>query len=378
MSGNDGKRSSLLLLTARALFLCCSGSLLPATAAGPDNVLVIVNAQSGASRSIGDYYARKRGIPRKNVCLISAADEETISRPTYNDRIAAPIAACLKSRGLVETILYIVTTQGVPLRVKGRIGQDGDNASVDSELTLLYSALRGRPHPVDGPIANPFFRQRDANLRRPQFPIYLVTRLAAYDLAQVKSMIDRSLIAKNAGMFVLDLREGQDRGGDQWLRNAAILLPRERVLLEETNKVVYHQKRVIGYAAWGSNDTNRKQRDLDFEWLPGAIATEFVSTNGRTFRKPPPTWNIGTWSDSKTWFAGSPQSMAADFIAAGATGASGHVDEPYLGHTPRPDYLLPAYQAGRNLAESFYISIPSLSWQNIVLGDPLCTLGVTP
>ena len=205
--------------------------------------------------------------------------------------------------------------------------------------------------------------------------MYLVTRLAAYDLAGVKAMIDRSLAAKNIGRFVLDLRSKRDEDGDQWLRNAAIVLPGSRVMLEETEAVVYGQKQVIGYASWGSNDQNRKQRHLGFEWLPGAIATEYVSSNGRTFVRPPESWSLGTWKDQKSWFAGSPQSLAADMIQDGATGASGHVDEPYLAYTPRPDYLLQAYYNGRNLAESFYVSIPALSWQNIVIGDPLCSLG---
>jgi Tfp pilus assembly protein PilF len=38
----------------------------------------------------------------------------------------------------------------------------------------------------------------------------------------------------------------------------------------------------------------------------------------------------------------------------------------------RPDILFPAYANGLNLAEAFYASIPYLSWQAIVVGDPLC------
>jgi tetratricopeptide (TPR) repeat protein len=38
----------------------------------------------------------------------------------------------------------------------------------------------------------------------------------------------------------------------------------------------------------------------------------------------------------------------------------------------RPDILFPAYLAGFNLAESFYLALPSLSWHAIVVGDPLC------
>ena len=103
--------------------------------------------------------------------------------------------------------------------------------------------------------------------------------------------------------------------------------------------------------------------------------TEYVSTNGRTFERPPEDWNISNWQSRELWFHGSPQTLTADYILEGATGASGHVHEPYLAMTPRPDLLLPAYYQGRNLAESYYLAIPRLSWQNIVVGDPLCSLG---
>ena len=361
------------LQTALLFLLVVSAAF---SASKPENVLVVVNGNSVLSRNIGDYYARRREIPSRNVCAIKAPDQETISRDEYNRLIAGGVGSCLKNRHLVEQILYIATTQGVPLRVKGTVGRDGDNASVDSELALLYSDLHGAPRNVSGPAPNPFFRQRDAEFRHPQFAMYLVTRLAAYDFAGVRAIIDRSLAARNTGKFVVDLRSKRDESGDEWLRNAAILLPAERVVLEETNKVVYGQKQVIAYASWGSNDPNRTQRHLGFEWLPGAVATEYVSTNGRTFAKPPDAWNIGAWKDRASYFAASPQSMAADFLADGATGASGHIDEPYLAYTPRPDYVLPAYYSGRNLAESFYLALPALSWQNIVIGDPLCSLGM--
>jgi uncharacterized protein (TIGR03790 family) len=364
-------RGALALVLASVVPLHPAG---PGTS-GPENVLLIVNTNSSLSRSIAEYYARRRSIPPANICAVRALEQETISRASFDSTIASPISACLTSKRLTESILYIVTTQGVPLRVEGTGSPTGTAASVDSELTLLYSNLHGRKTTSDGPLPNPFYRQQDANFRHPQFPMYLVTRLAAYDLASVKALIDRSLAAKNAGKVVFDLREsGRDRSGDEWLRNAAILLPGNRVSLEETSTVVYGQKGVIGYASWGSNDPNRKKRRLGFEWLPGAIATEYVSTNGRTFARPPETWELGTWSDKGTWFGGAPQTLTADLIADGATGASGHVYEPYLHLTPRPDYLFPAYLGGRNLAESYYLAIPALSWQNIVIGDPLCTL----
>jgi hypothetical protein len=76
--------------------------------------------------------------------------------------------------------------------------------------------------------------------------------------------------------------------------------------------------------------------------------------------------------DRHAAFAGTAESLMGDLIRAGVTGVSGSVDEPYLDAAIRPDILFPAYASGRNLAESFYAAMPYLSWQTLVVGDPLC------
>jgi uncharacterized protein (TIGR03790 family) len=340
------------------------------------NVMIVVNGNDAVSRQIADYYRPRRAIPAGNVCRIATTSEEEIDWSTYTQQIETPTADCLKKAGLQETVLYIVTTMGIPLKVRGgghRLLTE--NASLDSELSLLYSKLKGVEISRRGGVNNPFFGKRDAPFRHPDFPIYLVTRLAAYDLDEVKGMIDRALAAKNRGKFVIDLRSDKDEDGNNYLRTAALLLPHDRVILDDTTTVLYNQKDVIGYASWGSNDSARQRRWLGFQWLPGAIATEFVSTNGRTLKRPPDNWTYTDWLDKPHLWAGSPQGLSADFIHEGATGASGNTYEPYLLACARPDYLLPAYWKGRNLAESYYLSFRWLSWQGIVLGDPLCSLG---
>ena len=68
------------------------------------------------------------------------------------------------------------------------------------------------------------------------------------------------------------------------------------------------------------------------------------------------------------------EGLVADLIHEGATGASGNAYEPYLQACARPDYLLPADNQGCNLAESYYLSLIYLSWQGVIVGDPLCAL----
>jgi uncharacterized protein (TIGR03790 family) len=341
----------------------------------PAQVLVVVNRQSAVSQKIGAYYLRKRSIPLQNLVTLNVAPDEQITRADYQAKVEKPIAEYLRKHQLGEQILYIATTLGVPLKIVG--GPDGietDAASVDSELTMLYARQRGATIALPGSVRNPFFGHTGEPFDHAHFAIYLVTRLAAYDFATVQRMIDRSLAARNTGKIVIDVRADNNTEGNTWLRKAADQIPKERLVLDDSAKVITGEKNVIAYAGWGSNDPDRTQRKLSFEWLPGAIVTEFVSTNGRTFARPPATWTLGTWKDPSTWFAGAPQTLAADYLEEGATGASGHVYEPYLHLTPRPDILIPQYLRGRNLAESYYLAIPAVSWQNVVLGDPLCVL----
>lgn len=357
----------------RLAWLCLAA--LPLCAAGPENVLLVVNGSSAASGQIAAYYTQRRGIPSRNICVIRTTEQEEIARPVYEEQIARPVKSCLTSRNLTESVLYLVTTLGVPLRIAGTGGENGTVAAVDSELTLLYNDIKQGSHPLAGRMTNPLFRRPDYPFGHPLFPIYLVTRLAAYDTATVKKMIDRSLAARNIGRVVLDARGDSDQTGDNWLTNAALALPESRTVRDITPQPVYGIQQVIGFASWGSNDPGRTRRHTGFGWLAGAIVTEYVSTDGRTFHRPPDSWVPGNaWHTPGADFEHSPQSLAADFLDEGATGASGHVAEPYLQYTPRPDLLFPAYLKGRNLAESFYLAIPALSWQNIVLGDPLCTL----
>lgn len=355
---------------AFAAALACAS---PAAAITPAQVLVLANSNSPLSKSVAEYYARARAVPSAQVLLLPMPGREEITRPEFDRQIRAPLAAFLARKGWIDRILVIATTAGVPLKIAGSPGLAADAASVDSELAALYGDLKSTPHPSPGPLPNPFFGA-SRPLRHPDDRLYLVARLAAYTFSDIRAMIDRSLHARNRGIVVLDLKNYDLDDGNSWLKAAANRLGPKRVLLDESATVLTRARDVIGYASWGSNDPNRRQRDLQFSFLPGAVVTEFVSTNGRTLAEPPASWQLGDWKIRSTHFAGSPQSLSADAIRQGATAVTGHVYEPYLQFTPRPQILFENYLAGRTLAESYYASLPALSWMNILLGDPLCRL----
>jgi uncharacterized protein (TIGR03790 family) len=354
---------------------------LPAVAQTAQNVLVVINADSPTSVEIGGYYAAKRAVRDDHVVRIRTATSDAISREEYVRTIQNPVAAWLVHQNLQDEVLYIVLTKGIPLRINGISGRDGTVSSVDSELTLLYRRILGQDPPIVGHVPNPYFLDEKeintaARFTRILSDLYLVTRLDGFTLADVKGLIDRSMAAVNTGAFVLDQKATLfDRGGDDWLQSAAERLKpvagTNGVLLESTRAIAQPSDPIIGYFSWGSNDPANQLRRTGLRFSPGAIGGTFVSTDGRTFTEPPDTWKPSVPAGGPL-FRGSFQSLAGDLIRDGLTGVSAHVDEPFLDAIVRPQILFPSYASGLNLAESYYLAIPYLSWQTVVIGDPLC------
>jgi uncharacterized protein (TIGR03790 family) len=373
------------------LFLLCLIFAAAAHAQSPENILLVLNESSPVSLEVGQYYAQKRGIPAQNILRIKTAQTDEISREDFTRQIEAPIGLWLTKNSAQDRILYFVLTKGIPLRVAGTGGENGTIASVDSELTMLYSKLLGMRIPIEGKISNPYYLKDGAVQSAHQFThqsleIYLVSRLDGYTVADIRGLIDRGYAPAKEGKILLDQKGSSNGKGDDWLLAAAERLRgngfADRVVLDSGSNVLKDMQGVLGYYSWGSNDPAIRIRHFGLGFLPGALAAMYVSSDGRTFSEPPANWNLGTWEDKSTHFGGSPQSLAGDLIRDGVTGAAGHVAEPFLEYTIRPNILFPAYFSGFNLIESYYMAMPALSWQTVVVGDPLCapfrTKSLTP
>lgn len=355
----------------------------PSWAQSAENVAVIINDADAASRQIGEHYVRERGIPAPNVIHLKTATDDAISAAAFVATIQQPIAAALGRQRLQDQILYLVLTKGIPLRITGTAGQEGTAASVDSELTLLYRRLVGENVFTRGRIDNPYFLgTRDIRAARPfthrDHDIYLVSRLDAFTVDEALGLIDRAKAPHTEGKIVLDQRDALvNRTGEDWLTLASSRLIAaghgDRVVLETSPKPARGISPVLGYYSWGSTDPQNRARHVDLGFAPGAIAATFVSTDARTLHEPPANWQpTNDTTNRATWFAGSAQSLTGDLIRSGVTGVAGHVAEPYLDSTIRPEILFLAYLSGFNLIESFYLAMPHLSWQTVVIGDPLC------
>lgn len=354
----------------------------PVRAQSAENVAVVINDNSAVSALIGEHYARVRALPGSNVVRIRTVAQETIDRAAFVRTIQEPIAAAIARQGLQDRILYLVLTKGIPLRITGTAGPSGTGSSVDSELTLLYRRMTGSVVPSDGRVDNPYFlgAREVSEARRfthREQDVYLVSRLDAFTPDEAIELIDRGRAPAHEGRVVLH-QSGSfaNTQGDGWLAAAARRLEAQgesaRVLFDTPKNAPPGAAPVLGYYSWGSIDPQLRSRQTGIRFTPGALAATFVGSGARTFNSPPENWVPSNIPSRAAAFAGSSQSLVGDLIRQGTTGAAGYVADPYLQSAIRPDILFPAYFAGFNLVEAFYLAMPHLGWQAIVIGDPLC------
>jgi uncharacterized protein (TIGR03790 family) len=330
-----------------------------------DDVAVIINSASPASVEIGRYFQAARAIPESNIITISAPVTETINGSQF-DSLRASIESAINATGKSSLLNYLVTTKGLPLRVdRGNPGTSySGSASVEGELTLILGANAARIG-LGGGCVSPYYNAT-RHFSRSSFGMYLVTRLDGYTVADVKGLIDRSGPSVYSGAharFVFD-QDPTWSANYSYLNNSmssasTTLLERGcTVELNTDTLFLTHEENVAGYVSWGSNDRNAADFSVNAvpenTWAPGAIVETYVSTSGRTFEEP----------------VAYGQSVIADLVHEGVSGAKGYVYEPFTLAMANVATLFDRYTNGYNLAESYYSASLYVSWMDVVIGDP--------
>lgn len=372
-------------------------SLTLAAPSNADRVLLVANSDSPVSMDIAHLYAQRRSIKHilKIQCQDSATDaaKETMAFGTFNDAIGKPLRVYLKVHPGID---FIVLTKGIPIRLTDAdTGLSGKQPSLDSYIAGMDYASRKDSIPIQlsdsgftGKCwANNYWNSHE-RFSHAKFGGYLVTRLDGYTEEEAEALINESIASENSpptGSILIDVAKGHGLGDLTKVPRSAIVDHKQDlhvvnemayndwdadltvaadnlkkkglpVMFDNTEEFIGHRGELMGYCSWGSNDpkfNNDNYQTLSFD--PGGIAETAVSTSGRTFL---PT--------------SGGQSLVADLIRHGATGVKGYCDEPLLQAIASPTILLDRYTSGWTLAESFYAASRYVSWEDIVIGDPLC------
>lgn len=337
-----------------------------------NDVAVIINDNSTVSDQIGTYFKLKRNIPEQNMIHVSAPNTEQIDSLEF-EQIRVQVESYLINNNLVDSINYIVTTKGVPLKIDAGCVTDSlpesRCASVDSELALILGPYAGSIG-QNSSIQNPMYESH-ANFSRDSMGIYLVTRLDGYTKSDVFNLIDRSGpdtgLNKESATAVVDISNAT--GWETSFFVSRFMPAYDALLAQSWNAQIdslfaplMNQQNVFSYLSMAHGPL--PYYPMNYEFVPGSFGTLTMCGSAYTFDQ---TTNVEN------------SVLVADMIAYGATGMHGYVDFVFMGQVMRPEILVDRYLDATNnfnLAESFYMGEMVLSWQSVFIGDPKASVKV--
>jgi len=378
------------------MFLCAS----TADALDPDKVLVVYNENSPDGIEIANYYAQVH--PEVQLLgLTGVSTAEQINQDEYLNVIRPQILA-----GLSPATETIVTTKGLPLRIKNTLANPGTYpgwrgsafgipilddwwkpySSLESELTridLIDSAeMMGDQASFMSPPAFPFATQHQAS--NPYFNtllafdrndpgtegMRLTARLDGFTVNDVKGMIDRAQTAvRTPSQQVVIADDDPDAPAATVDRIPElafnVLEPAGQAFIyDDTTAVITDApKPVIGYVSHGSHAAAAGPgyiNNLQFNLANGAVFQSWESFNAYSFQEGNNQYGQG---------------LFGEWIAAGGTAALGHVQEPgaSAATVANEDIFWSMMLQGFTFAEAAWAATPQLSFVNTVVGDPLMT-----
>jgi len=135
---------------------------------GPENVAVVVNAESWASLAVANEYVALRQIPEGNVVYLSGMPADlSVDVNQFRDLILRPVLDTLERRGLAGQIDCIAYSADLPysVRVQADVGQRNLHTILTPEasingLTYLYELVLAKDPRYLALDVNGYFRRR--------------------------------------------------------------------------------------------------------------------------------------------------------------------------------------------------------------------------
>jgi uncharacterized protein (TIGR03790 family) len=299
---------------------------------------IVINTADPLSVAIGDYYARRRRIPKLNVIRVSFSP----LRDELPDDEFAKIRASVESRAAAQVQAYALTWAR-PYRVGCMSITSAFAFGVDARYCASSCKLTQQSPYFNSTTSKP----RDDLRIRPTMSI------AALDFTDAKALIDRGVRSDGTEPHgTAYLVETADKARNVRALEYGNLDPatKQRLNIQILHDADAHDRNdvlfyFIGAAAVPALTSNR--------FLPGAIADHLTSFGGML------TGASGQMS-SLLW------------LDAGATGSYGNVVEPcnFLGKFPHVGVLMAHYLAGETLIEAYWKSV-AMPGQGLFIGEPL-------
>ena len=304
--------------------------------------------------------SRRRALERRELLGLDQASQEELQKELFRGILpetAQETATAIRAiRGLLGELGFWAEAQ--------KLFKDNQSlAAVDNELTLIVAG----PYQKAGWLPNPF------NLRYERLPFIndvraktvMVGRLDGPTPAIARRLVDDAVETEYSGLtgvFYIDARglTGPEQVGNYVWFDHRLLHLYDLVNKYSSLKVVLDKKPEVFppgscpnaalYCGWYAAGNYVPA----FKWNKGAVGYHVASYEASTLKKP----------DSNVW--------CKRMLEEGVAATLGPVTEPLLGSFPLPDQFFPLLMTGKlTLLEVYFLTLPQLSWMQILIGDPL-------
>jgi uncharacterized protein (TIGR03790 family) len=339
----------------------------------PSQVLILVNRDEAVSGRVAQMYQRLRGIPAGNLLRLPLGMSRYITPEQYWSQAGQPIRKYLEDHPEIRCVL---TTAGVPYTVVAAAGGD-EGAAFDNELAVVLreepgDRKRHQPNPLYLQGMNPF-GVTDPRLLK----MVYVARLDGPDLGTVTRMVEDAIAAEKNGL------EGPAAGdaqgidgvtgygeGDASIRAAIDRLAGAgfQTTLDMKQETWKQPKGGVGNQAAGAALYTGWYALLDFQDVFG----------DRGLAQGSIAWHIASQEAQDIWDPNG-RGWCINLMRRGAAVTLGPVREPYVAAFPHGDVFVEGLLRGLTVADSYWLSLPHVSWAMVLLGDPLYRpFGVKP
>jgi uncharacterized protein (TIGR03790 family) len=391
---------SLAQAILSSFVLCTSLNTLPREAlagGGPENVFLVVNANSDSSKTVANHYIELRKIPPNNVFYVDWKGSLGVcSGKNFREQILLPALKAIEDRNLTRQIDYLVYSTDFPWRMELRSVFPNDEfkapfdpvaSSTGATYLFAYMASENPAMvmPVNWYVPGPIDQNISACQSLANVPSRAFRSRYSWDQSG-----KRTQAASSGQRYLLSTTLGITRGRGNTVEEVISYL-RRSVAADGTrprgtiyfmwNRDVRSTVRDKCYASIaaqinqaGGHATVRQGRlpdgAKDVAGLMVGFASFDVAASGMTIQPGAICEHLTSAGGVMT--AGAHQTPLTDFLRQGAAGASGTVTEPRAiqAKFPLPSLQL-HYVRGCSLAEAFYQSV-SGPYQLLIVGDPLC------
>jgi uncharacterized protein (TIGR03790 family) len=266
------------------------------------------------------------------------------------------------------SIQCLVATSGFPYVIPNTTGME-DGAALDNELAAV---LREEPKDWNRWQPNPLYlrgQNLSAYSNPRSFQMVYVMRLDGPDLKTITRMVEDAISTEASGLAGPVFGDSMGLDGATGAASADFSI---RAAIDRLSGAGFPATLDLNQASWHQPPDGVGEQAAGAAFYVGWYdLSNFQDIFGKQgLARGAIAWHIASSEAVDLWNPNSGQ-WCINLMRRGAAVTLGPAFEPYVAAFPKAEVLVESLLVGKTIAESYWFSLPHVSWAMVILGDPL-------